>query len=146
MLFQRFIEIWTSIPQLYILIIIAAILIAANLVLTPPMQTEPLEGEAKYVRARQFSEPAMAGMRSFAEHCADCHGPDADGSGTAPALINRPYAVDFRNSKQFHSEVSRQIPAHGAVIAATRGAGDLDFNALERMSKYLRELRRNQNL
>lgn len=134
----------------YVIVIVvllqtAAILVATNLVLAPPLEVTPIEGEAQYVRARKFSEPAMAGMRSFAEHCADCHGQNADGNGTAPALINRPYAVDFRNSKEFHSEVSRQIPAHGEVIAATRGAGELDFNALERMSKYLRELRRNQN-
>ncbi len=122
----------------------AAILVAANLVLVPPLQTPPPGEEHQYAQTRQLSEPAIAGRERFGNHCSSCHGSAAEGTDIAPALLNRPYAVDFRNSRLFHDQIARQIPAHREVLAAAEGDGRLDFNTLETMSKFLREMRRNR--
>lgn len=134
-----------SVITIIVLVQTALILIATLMILTPPLDT-PDEGTANYVRARKFSEPAMMGMMQFGDHCATCHGQAAEGTAEAPALIDRPYATDFRNAKNFHSELGRSIPAHADVLAAVNGGGRIDFNALERMSKYLRELRKDRLL
>lgn len=124
----------------------AAILWGTLMVLDGPFATVEDEINPNYVRARKFTELATAGRMQFMDMCAGCHGVAAQGTGDAPALIDRPYSVDFRNAERFHSELSQSIPAHDQILAARDGQGDLDFNALERMSKYLRELRRQRHL
>lgn len=128
-----------------VLVQTAAILWGTVMVLDGPFATIESEGTANYVRARKFTELATAGRTQFMDMCASCHGVAAEGTGDAPALINRPYSVDFRNAERFHSELSRSIPAHDQVFAARDGQGTLDFNELQRMSKYLRELRRQRH-
>ena len=76
--------------------------------------------------------------------CAECHGYEAKGTDIAPSLLNRPYAKDFRNSRIFHDRTTRGIPAHAEVLRSSGGDGALDFNALETMSKFLREMRRSE--
>ena len=133
-------------PLIVVLVMgqIIAMLVAANLILETPLSTPPGSAAANYIRARQLSEPALAGMQSFDNHCASCHGEDAVGTDQAPSLRDRAYAKDFRDSRLFHEEVAQDIPAHRDILQAGQDGGALDFNRVEMMSKYLREMRRRE--
>ncbi len=122
-----------------------ALLVLSSFVLEQPMAVEPVVSEGDkpvHIRIRRFSEVALAGRSSFGNMCAECHGSDAQGTETAPPLTNQAYATDFRDSRMFHNRATRPIPAHEEVLAAVSGTGELDFNTLERMAKFLREARR----
>lgn len=129
-------------PIVLVLAQTASILVAFNWVLEPPLKVAAPEEEVSYAAMRRLSEPAIAGSQRFGSMCAQCHGFEAEGTDIAPALLNRPYATDFRNSKMFHDITTREIPAHSEVLRAADGNGSLDFNTLEKMSKFLREMRR----
>ena len=121
-----------------------ALLLLANIFLDTPLSSPPGPGGASYVRARALSEPAIAGMENFGDHCSACHGSSAEGTDQAPALLDRSYAVDFRDSRLFHEEVAQDIPAHRDILDAGQDGSALSFNSVELMSKFLREMRRNQ--
>ena len=123
-----------------------ALLVAAHLMLETPLSSPTGEGKGTYIRARALSEPAIAGMLNFGDHCSDCHGTSAEGSRKAPSLLDRSYAVNFRDSRLFHEEVARDIPAHKHLIQAGEEDSPIDFNSVEMMSKFLREMRRNKEL
>ena len=125
---------------------IVMMLIAANLIFENPLGVPPGEGGATYVRARNLSEPALAGMMSYGDHCSSCHGADAEGGEGAPGLIDRPYAKDFRDSRLFHSEVGQDIPAHRDLMAPGGDDAAFSFNKVELMSKFLREMNRKKEL
>lgn len=108
---------------------------------TPPLSVEKINWRPGEKEARFFTDPGKAGMTAFGQNCAGCHGLLADGGQSAPPLLNRSYAIDFRDSPKFHSEISRQIPAHNDVFLAAQNKGRLKFNELELMAKFLREAR-----
>ena len=69
--------------------------------------------------------------------------PGAEGlGGSAPALDAKAFTRDFRRSRDLHDAVNGGIPAH-AGLDETLGAagGSARFNDVEKMGKYLRELR-----
>lgn len=108
--------------------------------LTPPLMVEEPEND-EVVIVRNLSEPAQAGRMTFGAQCAQCHGKSAEG-GAAPGLLDRVYAVDFRDAPAFHSKAQSAIPEHDAFMKRTQGYGRLGFNDLEMMAKFLREMRR----
>ena len=125
---------------------IVLMLVAASIVLEGPLDVPPGEGAAHYVRARSLSEPALAGMASYGDHCSACHGDDAEGGEGAPGLIDRSYAKDFRDSRLFHEEVALDIPAHRDLMAPDQPGSAFSFNKVELMSKFLREMNRKKEL
>ena len=135
-------------PVIIVLVVaqIVLLLVAANVIFENPLEVPPGEGGANYVRARSLSEPALAGMMSYGDHCSSCHGDDAEGGDGAPGLIDRPYAKDFRDSRLFHEEVSLDIPAHRDLVAPGRPDSAFSFNKVELMSKFLREMNRKKEL
>lgn len=131
------------IAGLSVIAVLSVALVAANITLDPPLRSEKQDKSHYYARTRQLSEPAIAGQMTFGNMCAGCHGESGQGTASGPALNRRPYAVDFRDSELFHSEIARDIPAHQAIKQAARGSDALSFNMLEKMAKFLREMRRN---
>ncbi|MEM6620631.1 MAG: hypothetical protein AAF674_00255 [Pseudomonadota bacterium] len=103
------------------------------------------ERDLEHARVMQFSQLAIGGMLRFGDYCSACHGTYGEGTDTAPSLVDKTYAVDFRERELFHTELARSIPAHRAILRARRGdgqGGELGFNGVEMMAKYLREIRR----
>lgn len=113
--------------------------------LVPPLSTKPPAEAVNYAATRFLSEPAQAGQTAFGERCSECHGEIGEGMQGAPNLTDRDYAVDYRDAEAFHSAIGRDIPAHRDIIAAAHDAGRLDFNELQLMAKFLREIRRKKD-
>lgn len=120
----------------------AVILFASHYVLDSPLSGPTQAEPFSYVRERSLSDPAMAGLIRFGNHCAACHGTSAEGTDRAPGLLDRTFAEDFRDSELFHSALGRAIPAHRSMMQALSEPGSLDFNMIEKMGKFLREARR----
>ena len=131
-------------PIVLVLMQTALILVAINWVLEPPLETPPPPNEVSYAAQRRLSDPAIAGAERFGNMCAECHGAEAQGTDIAPSLLSRPYARDFRNSRLFHDRTTSGIAAHAELVRSIGGNGELDFNTLEKMSKFLREMRRSE--
>ncbi len=98
------------------------------------------ERAAYFMKVKRFSQPAIGGGMRFGDHCADCHGRYAEGTVSGPGLMDQAYSLDYRDRETFHSEVAKQVEAHRALIDG--GNDDINFNGIEMMAKYLRELRR----
>lgn len=122
--------------------IMAGLLLTANMVLRPPLAVEPRAFLTSLVQKGAFSEPALGGLRHYTRDCAQCHGVAAEGTSRGPGLRARAYADDFRNSAMFHGAIGRDIPAHRAMKLRRVSNRTADFNRLERIAKFLRELRR----
>lgn len=121
--------------------LVICMLIAVGYIFSPPLKTLPPAELQRYAASQFLSEPAQAGQEAFTDRCSSCHGFDGSGTDTAPSLLDRAYAADFRDVDAFHRSVARNIPAHDALLGASRGDGELDFNKLEFLAKYLREMR-----
>lgn len=104
--------------------------------LTPPLETPPIE-RRDVLQTLNLSDPGYAGADVFASQCAECHGKFAEG-GDGPGLLDRSYAKDFRDVREFHEKAGKRIPEHDAFLG--RDETEL-FNDLELMGTFLREMR-----
>ncbi|MEO1494764.1 MAG: c-type cytochrome [Pseudomonadota bacterium] len=118
----------------------AAILLGGFLV-SPPLKTEAVPVSKLENAMRFLSEPAQAGATAFADQCSDCHGFEGEGTGSAPSLTQRSYSKDFRNAEAFHTSVGAAAAAHNAARSPERRSATQEFNQLELMGKFLREVR-----
>ncbi len=115
--------------------------VAGFLYAKPPLKTVPIEQTEFEAMTRFLSEPAQAGATAFADQCSTCHGLRGQGIGEAPSLTERDYAKDFRDAEAFHASVGRATAAHGAARNPSKKSATQNFNELELMGKFLRELR-----
>ena len=127
-----------------ILIILATVVFLILLpvwLLAPPISGTDRDQQTYFAAKRRLSEPALAGGVTFANRCAGCHGSMGHGTEHAPSLLTRRYATDYRDAPAFHAAVGATILAHQQVTRAARNGSGLDFNELEMMAKFLREMR-----
>ncbi|MEM9140846.1 MAG: c-type cytochrome [Pseudomonadota bacterium] len=127
---------------LMIVIVSALFIMLPIWLLAPPIFKVPPPAKDFQTTFRFLSEPALAGGLRFEQDCASCHGRAGEGGGSAPGLLDRAYASDFRNVPSFHDALKNPVPAHQAFIAQTGKYGRLGFNERELLAKFLRELRR----
>lgn len=110
--------------------------------LPPPLRVPELSAEERAASPRDFlSDLAEAGRRIYSGHCAACHG-DGGRGGSAPRLDTMGFAREAGRARELHSVLDIPIPAHAGLSPAMREPGGRQrFNDVERLSKYLREVR-----
>ena len=115
---------------------------ASQYLLTPPLATPDLpEGKGKVAERHFLSDTGEAGKRVFSGSCESCHGAEGLG-GTGPRLDTKAFARDFLHSRDLHRAVSAPIPAHEELGVVLGPPGSKKrFNDVEKLAKYLRELR-----
>lgn len=118
--------------------------IIGSAVIMPPLTVQTggsSELAAKIARAT-LSPLAEVGRQEYANHCAACHGYDANGTEFAPPLLQPKYMDWARQQVPFHQAVKRGVPEGSTTHADVPEGKRLHFNSVERIAKYLRELQR----
>lgn len=120
----------------------AAVLSVIPMFVFPPPLKVPPPREGNAHRANQFlSGPAESGKRTFSGNCKACHGAAGRG-GPGGRLDTLAFARDFMRSRDLHDALERAIPAHAGLDVQLGAPGARQrFNDVERMGKYLREVR-----
>ena len=88
--------------------------------------------------AGYFSELGRGGYRIYTDNCADCHGTYGKAKDGVVNLVNSDIFEGYRGRRKFHERYNALEDIH-------RGSSDtgklVEFNELEIVAKYLRELR-----
>jgi mono/diheme cytochrome c family protein len=105
---------------------------AATLTLIPSLEGLPAAGgETAATAALAGGDPAKGAM-SFAQNCAGCHGPDAQGGSVGPTLVSA-------ELKAQSDDFFRQIILNGRAGTAMPGWGDrLSTLEIEDVIAFLR--------
>ncbi|MEM6662415.1 MAG: c-type cytochrome [Pseudomonadota bacterium] len=124
----------------------AALIVSATL--TAPtffIDSAPLESNGPPTEAERnqnwaYTDLGVAGLRIYRGRCSACHGRFGEGSPVAPGLQDYQQRWDSAMQVRFHAFAADF--SHFDPKASGRG-GDLNFNSVELMGRYLREARRN---
>ena len=88
-----------------------------------------------------LSQLAKAGRNIYMQHCVDCHGDKALGSEKGPSLHQHEYAVRNRSQQSFHEAITKGLRANTYTFG-DMPAFRLTYNEIERVARYVREVRR----
>ncbi len=118
------------------------LIVLSNYVLTPPLKVPALRAGERAVSARDaLSNLAAAGQRVYSGSCADCHGEHGTG-GSARRLDTLAFARGPRRSRDLHDMLNNPIVDHAGLSEELGNPGAKErFNEVERVGKYLREVR-----
>ena len=108
-----------------------------------PLRTEgPVAAVEQSYENKQFTQLAIAGMRLYRSMCVECHGADAKGTGDGPNLLRAQYHAKRFGKTAFHAAVKGGVPQQKWAMGDMPGFPDLDFNQIEQVERYVRELQR----
>ena len=83
-----------------------------------------------------------AGEEAFERHCSLCHGRQALGSETGPALVHPHYAPGHHADAAFERAVRHGVPAHHWRFGNMPPQPNVTPEEVERMTAYVRWLQR----
>lgn len=115
---------------------------AALLALSPSVSFAASPGETVAVKRPELSVQAAAGEAAYQRLCAECHGPNAGGSGRAPPLVHRVYAPNHHADFSFFRAMTAGTRAHHwrfGDMPPKPAAGEDEARAIVR---FVRELQR----
>ena len=115
----------------------------APMLMDQPLATgEPSEEILQRHETMRFSQIAISGQRIFRAKCADCHGEDASGTRRGPDLVSPAGSSGRSNDKRmFHHAVTQGVPQQNWAMGDMPAFPRLSFNQIERIERYVRELR-----
>jgi len=119
-------------------LLVSSTLAAPTLVMQQPLKTGPGSADPGYA-AERLSPLAVAGHALYRAYCANCHGPEAEGTGAGPSLVDGGIAAGKFERMTFHNVVrqGRPNPERGY---GPMPAFDLTFNQIELIGRYVREM------
>jgi mono/diheme cytochrome c family protein len=94
------------------------------------------------LRVPELSAEAVAGKRAFDLYCARCHGENAAGTATGPALVDRIYRPALHADVAFELAVRRGVPAHHWRFGDMPPEGAVPPAEVPQVVRYVRELQR----
>ena len=136
-------EIRTAIVMAASLSAPVGIVATAPMVMDQPLATgEPSDEIVQRQETMRFSQIAISGQRIFRAECADCHGEDASGTHRGPDLLSSADSPGRRNEKRmFHHAVANGLPQQNWAMGDMPAFPRLSFNQIERLERYVRELK-----
>lgn len=90
----------------------------------------------------QTGEAVERGEALFADNCAQCHGPQGDGTEAGPPLVHEIYEPGHHPDEAFQRAVAEGAPAHHWNFGDMAPIQRLDRDEVEDIVAYVRELQR----
>lgn len=115
--------------------LIAVVYVGSNLV-----QRERPTIERRPVVVPDLSDMARAGARTFALHCAGCHGPDAGGTQTGPTLVDPIYRSAHHADASFLLAIRNGVAAHHWRFGNMPPVPGLSADDTKSIIQYVREV------
>ena len=111
------------------------------MVLDGPLETGgPVIAVEEQYERRTLSQLAMAGKRLFHDRCADCHGEGAVGSTKGVNLLQEAFHRNRFSKRDFHDTLRPPVVRQATIVSMPHQFPDLQFNQIERLERYVREL------
>ncbi len=110
--------------------------------LPPPLFSEAPDKPYITVEKRFITQVGLGGLRLYTENCALCHGLGGKGSDYGPALTKRVYWRDRLPRRKFHAVLGETHHAALQGSADGRKIGDIGFNDVELIARYVHEVQR----
>ncbi len=84
------------------------------------------------------SQTVSASEARYQQHCAGCHGQQAEGTVQGPPLIHRGYAPKHHSDSAFRRAITQGVPQHHWNFGDMPAFPQLDAAAVESILGYLR--------
>lgn len=114
--------------------------------LPPPLYSGPSTQKSYDFELTQISQTGLGGFVIYRQSCLSCHGEQAKGTLYGPALNLQGGPKDNASRKKFHQSVTGDIAAHGKVFEDKPPVSWMQFNDIELIARYIRELSMNGKL
>ena len=98
--------------------------------------------EPRPIVVPELSEPARAGARAFAVHCASCHGLDAGGTAAGPTLVDPIYRSAHHADASFLLAVRRGVAAHHWGFGNMPPMPGVNADEVASIIRYVREVQK----
>lgn len=123
-------------------VVVSAGLTVPTILYAPkPLYSGPGTASTEEYDYKVLSQLAKSGFTIYERHCQDCHGDRGYGTDRGPNLHHRVYSAGKLSQQEFHEAVVHGVKANKWTygdMPATR----LSFNEIERVARYVREVRR----
>ncbi len=111
---------------------VAAMIVGSR---TPP---EPVA----VIMPETLTAQARAGQQAFGEHCAACHGAQAQGTGQGPPLVHVIYEPNHHGDGAFHLAARNGVSAHHWHFGDMPPVPSVSERQVQAMIAYVRELQK----
>ncbi len=80
------------------------------------------------------------GQQLFAQNCATCHGPEAQGTAQGPPLVHELYVPSHHSDESFQVAVARGVQPHHWDFGAMPPIPSLDRDEVTDITAHVRQL------
>ncbi|MFW5933202.1 MAG: c-type cytochrome [Actinomycetota bacterium] len=94
----------------------------------------------------QAGDAVDRGEVLFADNCAQCHGPEGDGSEAGPPLVHEIYEPGHHPDEAFQQAVAQGVSAHHWNFGDMAPIQGLEPDEVDDIVAYVRELQRDAGI
>lgn len=121
-------------------VVMTAVTVPTAFLAPAPLKTG--DGDAHITRIERLNHSMLgiAGKRTYARHCAGCHGNKGVGTELGPPLLHPIYFRSNLSRRDFHAAVQNGKSQQHWRFGDMPGFRAMSFNEVERLARYVYEL------